>query len=117
MFDIAQFFSSLNHKLLLLILNKAKFNIRISHFFSNYLINKQTQYIYNNFILSSFKVDVSMRQRLALSPILLAFYIAFLFYIVRKKLKICLFLFLFLFFLLLTIVFLFFKKRVTKNQT
>jgi len=40
-FDIAQFFPSLNHQLLLLILNKAKFNPRISLFFSNYLIDKK----------------------------------------------------------------------------
>jgi len=44
-FDVAQFFPSLNYQLLLIILNKASFDSYISFFFSNYLINRQTQYI------------------------------------------------------------------------
>jgi len=48
-FNITQFFSSLNHCLLLLIFNKAGFDLRISSFFSNYLINSKTQYIWSNF--------------------------------------------------------------------
>ena len=40
--NISQFFPSLNHHLLLMILTKAGFNSNISLFFSNYLINKQT---------------------------------------------------------------------------
>jgi len=44
-FDIAQFFSLLNHILLPMILNKVGFDLRISSFFSNYLINRKTQYI------------------------------------------------------------------------
>ena len=43
--DIAQFFSSLNYQLLPIILNKVGFDIRISQFFSSYLINRQTQYM------------------------------------------------------------------------
>jgi len=49
-FDIAQFFLSLNHQLLSLILNKASLNMRISTFFFNYLINRKTQYMWNNFV-------------------------------------------------------------------
>ena len=48
-FNITQFFSSLNHQLLLLILNKAGFDSKIFWFFSSYLINRQTQYVWNYF--------------------------------------------------------------------
>ena len=40
-FDITQFFLSLSHLLLLLILDKAGFNPKVSKFFSNYLIGKK----------------------------------------------------------------------------
>jgi len=44
-FNISHFFPSLNHQLLLMIFNKARFDKKISLFFSNYLINRKTQYI------------------------------------------------------------------------
>ena len=44
-FDIVQFFPSLNYHLLSIILDKADFDLEISQFFSNFLINKHTQYI------------------------------------------------------------------------
>ena len=44
-FDIAQFFSSLNYQLFSIILSKVSFDTRISQFFSSYLINRQTQYM------------------------------------------------------------------------
>ena len=80
-FDIAQFFSSLNHQLLL---NKAGFDSIIFFLFSNYLIGKKTQYLWNDFISSFFNVDVDFWQGLALSPILLAFYISLIFHIFEK---------------------------------
>ena len=40
-FDIAQFFPSLNHQLLLLILDKVGFDSKVSFFFSNYLIDRK----------------------------------------------------------------------------
>ena len=83
-FDIAQFFSSLNHQLLTLILNKAGFDSIIFFLFSNYLIGKKTQYLWNDFISSFFNVDVDFWQGLALSPILLAFYISLIFHIFEK---------------------------------
>jgi len=43
-FDISQFFSSLNHHLLTLILEKVGFDPRVIKFFSNYLISRKTQY-------------------------------------------------------------------------
>jgi len=44
-FYIAQFFPSLNHQLLLLIIDKASFDSKILSFFSNYLIDRKTQYM------------------------------------------------------------------------
>ena len=40
-FNIAQFFPLLNYQLLLLVVNKARFNPRISSFFSNYLLTEK----------------------------------------------------------------------------
>ena len=66
-FDIAQFFRSLNHQLLLLILDKAGFDSRISFFFSNYLIHRKTQYLQNNYISPLFSIDISIGQSSTLS--------------------------------------------------
>jgi len=40
-FNIAQFFPLLNYQLLLLVVDKARFNLRISSFFSNYLLTEK----------------------------------------------------------------------------
>ena len=58
-FDISQFFPSLNHHLLSLILKKAGLDPLVVQFFSSYLVNKSTQYVWNNF--SSHFVDVNVR--------------------------------------------------------
>ena len=50
-FDIMQFFPSLNHCLLVLILGKTEFESRVVNFFSNYLVNRKTKYFWNNFSL------------------------------------------------------------------
>jgi len=57
-FDIAQFFPLLNHWLLSTILEKASFNLKVTNFFSNYLIDRKTSYIWNNF--SSCLFDINM---------------------------------------------------------
>jgi len=69
------------------ILNKASFNSRILSFFSNYLIDRKTQYIWNNFVLPFFREDVNVRQEYTLSPILSALYIAPIFHIFEKRSK------------------------------
>ena len=84
-FNIAQFFSSLNYQLLPIILNKAGFDSRIYHFFSSYLVNRQTQYIWNLFTSSFFRADVGVDWGSALFLILLALYIASLFHIFEKR--------------------------------
>jgi len=44
-FNIAQFFSSLNHYLLLLILDKAIFDLKISIFFQDYFVERKIKYL------------------------------------------------------------------------
>jgi len=87
-FDIAQFFPSLNHCLLFCIIKKAGFDNQIVLFFSNYLVNRRTNYYWNNFMSSIFDVNVGVGQGSALSPILSALYLSSLIYILEKCLKI-----------------------------
>jgi len=68
-----------------MILDKAEFYLRISTFFSNYLINRKTQYIWNSFVSPSFRIDVEVGQGSALLPILFTFYITFIFHIFDKR--------------------------------
>jgi len=86
-FNIAQFFSLLNHILLLMILDKTGFNLRISSFFTNYLTDRRTQYVWNNFASSSFREDVGIEQDSVFSHILSALYIALIFHIFGKRTK------------------------------
>ena len=86
-FDITQFFPSLNHRLLALILGKAGFESRVVNFFSNYLVNRKTKYFWNNFSSSLFDVNVGMGQGLALSPILSALYLSLFLHILEKHSK------------------------------
>ena len=86
-FDIAQFFSLLNHCLLTCIIKKARFNNRIVLFFSNYLVDRRTNYSWNNFMSPVFDVNVGMGQNSALSPILSALYFLLLIYILENHLK------------------------------
>ena len=86
-FNTVQFFPLLNHHLLFLIFGKARFNSCIIIFFSNYLINRKTQYFWNNFTSSFFNINVGVGQGLALLPILSALYLAFFLYILENCLK------------------------------
>ncbi len=86
-FNITQFFSSLNHCLLSLILDKAGFRSKVINFFSNYLINRKTAYSWNSFLSHLFNVNMRMGQGSALSPILSALYFSPFLYILEKCLK------------------------------
>ena len=86
-FNITQFFPSLNHHLLLLILNKAGFNQKILTFFSNYLVNRKTKYLWNNFSSPLCNVNVGVGQESAFSLILSTLYLLPIFYIFKKCLK------------------------------
>ena len=83
-FDITQFFLFLNHCLILLILRKAGYDMKISLFFSNYLVNRKTCYSQNGFTLFFFSTDVGIGQELALSYL---FFITLIFHIFGKRIK------------------------------
>ena len=84
-FNITQFFPSLDHWLFSLTLDKARFDLRLFSFFSNYLVGRKTQYLWNNFSSPFFNVDVSIEQDSVLSHVLLALYIFPIFYIFEKR--------------------------------
>lgn len=75
-FNIAQFFSSLNHSFLSICLRKASLNINIINFFNSYHSNKSTTYAWNGFVLPLFTTSIGVDQGSALSFILSAIYMA-----------------------------------------
>ena len=86
-FDISQFFPSLNHHLLLCILRKACFDLKIVQFFSNYLVCRKIQYFWNDFSSSLFNVDVGVGQGSTLSSILSTLYLVPFLHIFEKCIK------------------------------
>jgi len=66
-------------------LNKAGFNPEVSSFFSNYLISRKTQYLWNSFISPLFCVDIEVGQDSSLSPILAVLYLSSVFHIFKKR--------------------------------
>ena len=86
-FDIVQFFLSLNHCLLTLIMKKVGFDNHIISFFANYLINRKTNYFWNNFMSPIFNVNIGVGQGLVFSPILSALYLSPFIYILENRLK------------------------------
>ena len=87
-FDISQFFLSLNHNLLMSILSKAGLESKVSNFFVNYLVQRKTNYVWNNMQSPDFEVNVGVGQGSVLSPILSALYLTPFLYILEKCLKI-----------------------------
>ena len=86
-FDIAQFFPSLNHRLLALIIKKVGFDNYIVSFFTNYLVDRKTNYFWNNFMSPIFNINVGVDQGSVLSPILSALYLLPFIYILENHLK------------------------------
>ena len=86
-FDISQFFPSLNHNLLVCILEKTGFDLRVSTFFANYLVKRRISYTWNTFSSPMFDVNVRVGQGSALSPILSSLYLSSFLYILEKHLK------------------------------
>jgi len=86
-FDISQFFPSLNHRLLVLILEKAGLDLKVTAFFANYLVQRRTNYLWNNLSSPMFDVNVRVGQGSALSPILSTLYLSPLLYILENRLK------------------------------
>ena len=86
-FDISQFFPSLNHQLLTLILEKMGLKSKVSSFFMNYLVKRKKNYIWNDLHSPDFKINIGVGQGSALSPILSALYFTPFLYILEKCLK------------------------------
>ena len=86
-FNISQFFPSLNHWLLMWIIYKAGLDTRVIRFFSNYLIERKTNYLWNNFSSPFFNINIGVGQGSTLSPILSALYLSSFLYILEKCLK------------------------------
>ena len=59
-FDIAQFFPLLNHHLLSLIMRKAGFDNHIVSFFTNYLVDRKTNYFWNHIMFPVFNINVGV---------------------------------------------------------
>jgi len=83
-FDILQFFPSLNHHLLTSILYKADLEPKVAMFFANYLVQRKTNYVWNNLQSPDFEVNIGVGQGSALSPILSALYLTLFFHILKK---------------------------------
>ena len=86
-FNISQFFPSLNHRLLTLILDKVGLEPKATAFFTNYLVRRKTNYLWNNFSLPLFNVNIRVGQESALSPILSSLYLSPFLYILENRLK------------------------------
>ena len=86
-FNISQFFLSLNHRLLMQIICIAGLDTQVVNFFSNYLIDRKTNYLWNSFSSPIFNINVGVGQGSALSPILSALYLSSFLYILEKWLK------------------------------
>ena len=86
-FDISQFFPSLNHRLLTLILDKAGLEPKAMAFFANYLVRRKTNYLWNDFSSPLFDVNVRVGQGSVLSPILSSLYLSPFLYILEIRLK------------------------------
>ena len=86
-FDILQFFPFLNHRLLMWIILKAGLDTQVVNFFSNYLIDRKTNYLWNSFSSLIFNIKVGVGQDSALSSILSALYLLPFLYILEKHLK------------------------------
>ena len=83
-FNISQFFPSLNHRLLTLILEKVGLELKVSSFFANYLVKRKTNYIWNDLISPDFEVNIGIGQGSVLSPILSVLYLTLFLYILEK---------------------------------
>ena len=86
-FNIAQFFPSLNHQILSLILLKAGFDPKVLVFFQDYLIERKTSYFWNNFSSPTFCINMSVDQESVLSLVLSAWYFFLLLHIFENWLK------------------------------
>jgi hypothetical protein len=74
-FDVAQFFPSLNHDMLVAILCKQGFAPNVVQFFGSYLVGCTTHFAWGGFVSNPQLADVGVGQGSALSPVLSALYL------------------------------------------
>jgi len=74
-FDIAQFFPSLNHDILMVVIQKAGFPLVLGNFFHSYLTGQKTMYKWDNSVSGLFATDIGVGQDSGLSPVLSGLYI------------------------------------------
>jgi hypothetical protein len=67
-FDLAQFFPSINHDVLLSILDKQGFVPEVVVFFRSYLVDRFTLYAWDNDLSLEFPSSIGVGQGSALSP-------------------------------------------------
>jgi len=75
-FDLAQYFPSLNHSVITLLLDRMGFADVVVNFFVNYLVGRFTKLFWDNQLSEPFPAAVGVGQGSALSPILSALYLA-----------------------------------------
>jgi hypothetical protein len=75
-FNIAQFFPSLNHEMLMAVLAQQGFPEHVWKFFTSYLVGRGMRYLWNSFSSDRRSTNVGMGQGSALSLVLLALYFA-----------------------------------------
>ena len=68
-------------------MKKAGFDHHIVFFFANYLVDRRTNYSWNNFSSHTFYINVGVDQGSVLSPILSALYLSSFIYILENYLK------------------------------
>jgi len=86
-FDITQFFPSLNHEFLFICLKKTGLNTNVVGFFNSYHSNQSTIYTWNNFSSPAFNTNVGVGQGSALSSIFSAIYLVPIIKIFKKRIK------------------------------
>jgi len=74
-FDIAQFFPSLNHDVLMVVIQKAGFPPVLGDFFRSYLTGRKTMYKWDDSVSGLFAADIGVGQGSGLSPVLSGLYI------------------------------------------
>jgi len=74
-FDIAQFFLSLNHDILMVVIQKVGFPPVLGEFFHSYLTGRKTMYKWDDSVSRLFAADIGVGQGSGLSPVLSGLYI------------------------------------------
>ena len=75
-FDLAQYFPSLQHGVIITLLKCMGFATQVCDFFVDYLVGRSTQYAWEGKLSPQFETSMGVGQGSALSPILSALYLA-----------------------------------------